>query len=633
MKIKNIQIRNFRSIKDLKWNINEEGFEVLVGKNSVGKSAIIDALQFFNEQSGGIDKDDKPIDINNPTTEIKIKLVLNEQELEKLNINLNDYYSKNKETRKKITNTILISKRFNNQEIQYKINEIQLNEFIFQDIQKIKEILEQYNHLFNFSKYTIVNAKTPILDQNTIIHDLLAITEIYNRNKKKNKDSEKYQEFFDKFLIVLEIIEKIKTYNKRIEKTLPNFIKFDYNEYGQFLDRVPYDRKVLNREIVKHAFNVMNLESHYFTENKGDHHIINQISKNRDTSLEDFLSRNWLQINSKIEMKFYPDYMVCLINDEFPSTKISQRSFGEKWLLSFLIFIYFHRRLNENLVIIIDEPSMNLHPHAQRKIMKVIEGITEAMDKISFFFTTHSPYLIPRVKLDSISRVVKMKSQGTKIIKFSYKEYLKLKNLRFTRTVATINTIKARLSQMFTISLREGFFGDSVIICEGHTEILSLPVWAEMLNFSFDDNGMILIQASKYEMIDYAEFFAVYKIPVFLIYDNDFDSKVKEKVLKHIETNIWLSNFVKGDVKAFPTGYGSNYFIFSPNYESSLKEADPDYASIESEISEIYGTSGKKGIRARYVALNYQELNIKPPKPIKQLFQQLTEFQDLINEL
>ena len=132
MKIKNIQIRNFRSIKDLKWNINEQRIEVLVGKNSVGKSAIIDAIQCFNEKVRGINKDDKPIDINNPITEIKIKLILTEKELEQLNINLNDYYSKNREIPYKINSTILISKRFKDQEILFKINEIQLNEFIFQ---------------------------------------------------------------------------------------------------------------------------------------------------------------------------------------------------------------------------------------------------------------------------------------------------------------------------------------------------------------------------------------------------------------------------------------------------------------------------------------------------------------------
>lgn len=632
MRIKNIQIRNFRSIKDIKWNINENKIEVLVGKNSVGKSAIIDAIQCFNEQVRDINKDDKPNDINNPTTEIKIKLILTEREYERLNIDLADYYSKKREKPYKISNTIAISKMFKNQEILFKINEIQLNEFIFQDIQKIREILYNYNDLYNFNQYTILNAKTPIQDHNVLNHDLTAILNIYKQNKDKHKESEKHQELFEKYLIISDTIEKIKTYNKRIEMILPKFVKFDYDDYGQFLDIVSYDKKVLNSKMVKHAFNVMNLESQYFISNKSNHHLITQISKNRDKSLENFLSRNWLQKGSKIEMKFHPDYMVCLINDEFPSTKISQRSFGEKWLLSFLIFIYFHRRLNEHTVIIMDEPSMNLHPHAQRKVMNVIERITQDIDKLSFIFTTHSPYLIPRVKLDNISRVVKIKSEGSKIVKFSYKEYLKLKNSRFTRTKATLDTVKARLSQMLTISLREGFFGDSVIICEGHTEILSLPVWADILNFNFDDNGMILIQASKYEMIDYAEFFAIYNIPVFLIFDNDLNTKDEKKILKHIETNIWLINFVRGDAKAFPTDYGSNYFIFSPNYELSLKGTDPDYASIENEISEIYGTRKKKGIRARYVALKYQELKLKPPKPIKRLFNQLREFQNLIIE-
>ena len=48
MKIKEINIKNFRGIEDLSLTISN--FTVLIGKNGVGKSSILHALNFFKEQ-------------------------------------------------------------------------------------------------------------------------------------------------------------------------------------------------------------------------------------------------------------------------------------------------------------------------------------------------------------------------------------------------------------------------------------------------------------------------------------------------------------------------------------------------------------------------------------------------------
>lgn len=635
MLIKNIKLRSFRSIKNLDWEINKERIEVLVGQNSVGKSAIIDAILCFDENISVINKDDKPNDIVDQKTELIIKLQITERELKELDINLNDYYSNEKKIRiasdKKNGNIVTISKTFTSSNgFNFKINNIKLEEFIFQDIQRIKKILEPYENIYNFNQYSIFQASKPIREPNVLNHDFSALKSYYNQNKQKHKNTEKFQALFLDFVKVLDIIEKIETYDKRINKLLPKFKKFDYNKYGKFLDRVEYNQNIFNQEIVKHVYSVMNLEPKYFIQNRADYHIIDQISKNRDLGLEKFLTNNWLQKGSNIEMKFHPDYMICSIDDGYPSTTISQRSLGENWLLSFLIFIYYHRKLNENLIIVIDEPSINLHPNAQNNIIKVIENITNNFPKIGFFHTTHSPYLIPKNKLDRIARVIKSQSNGTQIIKFNYKDLLKLINKRLTKSKATINTIQARLSQMFTITLREGFFGECVILCEGYTEILSLPIWAEMLDYNFDSNGVILIPASKFEMINYAEFFYIYKIPVFLIFDNDSDKEKDKK--QHIEHNKWLIDYSGGEVEEFPKGHGFKYFIFAPNYEKCLKNADSNYERIEEEISSKFGAGGKKAIRARYVALKYQELNYHAPKPIISLINTIKKFQNIIKK-
>ena len=47
MKIKEISIKNFRGIEDLTLQLND--FTVLIGKNGVGKSSILHALNFFKK--------------------------------------------------------------------------------------------------------------------------------------------------------------------------------------------------------------------------------------------------------------------------------------------------------------------------------------------------------------------------------------------------------------------------------------------------------------------------------------------------------------------------------------------------------------------------------------------------------
>ncbi len=635
MKIKTIIIKNFRSIKSLEWRPNKERIDVLVGKNSVGKSSIIDAILCFDEKIKEINKDDKPNDLIGQETELMITLQLSQKELKELKINLSEFYSKERTLFLKLGNKnqgiLNISKNFTtSNSFYYKINNNELSCYIFKDIQNITKILKHHKEFFDYNRYTIFNSTEPIQDQKVLNHDLLALKNFFNQIRKK-KSGVKYQEdFIYDFGKISEIITKIETYDKRISNILPKFKKFNYNEYGQLPDRVEYNTNQIKKNIVSHIIKAMNLEFNYFIQNKGDHHIIEQRSKNRDSGLEEFLTVNWLHLKSEIEMKFHPDYMVCLINDGFPSTTISQRSLGEKWLLSFLIFIYYHSRLNENLFIVIDEPSINLHPNAQKSIISVIEKITHKFQKIRFLYTTHSPYLIPKNRLDRISRVVKKQNNGTEIIKFDYTHLLKKINRRFTKSEATKDTTKARHSQMFTTSLREGFFGDCVILCEGHTEILSLPIWADILDFNFINKNMTLIQVSKFEMIGYAEFFAVYKIPVFLIFDNDSDNEKNKK--QHIEHNQWLIDFGEGSVEEYPKGHGLKYFIFSPNYEKHIKNEDSNYEDIERKISIKYGASRKKGIKARYIALEYQKLKYPPPKPILLLINTIKEFWNLVQE-
>ena len=57
-----------------------------------------------------------------------------------------------------------------------------------------------------------------------------------------------------------------------------------------------------------------------------------------------------------------------------------------------------------------------------------------------------------------------------------------------------------------------------------------------------------------------------------------------------------------------------------------MKKEDPYYVTIEEEVSIQYGTSKKKGIKARFIALKYKEIPRKPPESIELLFKAIKEF-------
>ena len=56
MKIKEISLKNFRGIEDLTLKLND--FTVLIGKNGVGKSTILHALNFFRESNYKLKSED-----------------------------------------------------------------------------------------------------------------------------------------------------------------------------------------------------------------------------------------------------------------------------------------------------------------------------------------------------------------------------------------------------------------------------------------------------------------------------------------------------------------------------------------------------------------------------------------------
>ena len=619
MELRKAKIKNFRSIKNSnEWQFHKDRIQVLIGKNASGKTSIIDALEYFNVNIESIKEEDRPLDNIYTNTELTIKIKLQEK-LDNSTI-LNLLLQKKKE--KKI---LEITKLFTNYKgFNYRINGKLLHEYIENDI---KEII----FLLNRNKKAKFTEDQYFLQVHNYYHNLNKMRESIGKLKNYIKDNEfntNLEDFKRLEKIINTLNSKVLFLNDLIKKYSPVFVKFNYRLYGNFLKELVYDLDIIQEnKLYQLIFNSMNLNFKDFITNKDNSSIISQLVNNRDGALEKYLEENWIRKDTYFLMKFHSNRFECLIKEQDVIENITQRSEGEIWFFTFLVYLYNKVDIAKNTIILIDEPSINLHPNAQRNIIIIMEKFLKNNPNLSIIYTTHSPYLVSPENLDRVLLVKKTKEKGTYIKQLDYQKLCYLRNKRKKRKSWPEN-IKARLLQMLTVSIREGFFGNIVVLCEGPTEFLSIPIWASLLGKSLDENGIILMQtAGKYIMIDYAELFSIFDIPVFLIFDNDRESDENKS---HKKLNRWLLKFSGAMPVDYPANSGEKYFVFDPYYEKQLKRDDPIYREIEHYVSKKYDIAKKKGLKARYIAMRYLELNKDPPKSIKVLIETIYKFQENI---
>jgi energy-coupling factor transporter ATP-binding protein EcfA2 len=80
----------------------------------------------------------------------------------------------------------------------------------------------------------------------------------------------------------------------------------------------------------------------------------------------------------------------------------SDRSAGFIWFFSFLIMFSQVRKKQGNVIILLDEPGLNLHGTAQRDLLRYIK---EQLSDHQVLYTTHSPFMIPADDLASVRTV------------------------------------------------------------------------------------------------------------------------------------------------------------------------------------------------------------------------------------
>lgn len=398
MEIKNITLYNFRDYQK-ETTVAFNDLTVFVGKNDVGKSTILEALDiFFNENKGVIKMDNNDINVDNKDNgdnEIRISVTFEdfpeELTLDATNVtNLKDEYLLNSD---------------GNLEILKK----------YPKAGKEKVFLKA-NHPSNS------NCSNLFLKKNTELKRILT-NDMNCQDKSKNAEIRKtIWEYYEDDLqlqeteIALDKADAKNTWNQ-LKKYMPLFSLFQSDRENSDNDDEVQDpmkyavAQILNNQELQQQLDEIASQ----VEDK-----LKEVSKNTLVKLNEMnpeiaesLSPN---IPSREKLKWKDVFKnVSITGDE--NIPINKRGSGVKRLVLLNFFrAEAERRQKEDnipgIIYAIEEPETSQHPKHQRKLIDAFKELSQA-DNTQVILTTHSPAIVKLLEFESL-RLVK-KNQNDKV--------------------------------------------------------------------------------------------------------------------------------------------------------------------------------------------------------------------------
>ena len=152
------------------------------------------------------------------------------------------------------------------------------------------------------------------------------------------------------------------------------------------------------------------------------------------------------------------------------SVNFDERSTGFVWFFSFLVcFSQVRKNFGENVIILLDEPALNLHAKAQSDLLRYIEERLKPNHQV--IYTTHSPFMIDPDNILS-ARTVEDKVTDTAI------EGTKVGDRIFSTDADTLFPLQRVLGYEIAQTL---FIGKNTLLVEGPSDVLYLKWFSQLL--------------------------------------------------------------------------------------------------------------------------------------------------------
>lgn len=468
MKIKSVEIKNFKSLKEVKIE-NIGDFNVFIGKNNSGKTAIFDALRFFkllintNFNFGNITKEYGVDDL--------IKLAFDEKEPIPITIRFND-------DGKEITYSIKIEKDYN-----------------FYDSLWIGDAKYSYGSmdppLNGQGLIKIQGSQKELLEGvNPKVQNLVISVHI-------DKNRVEYQDFYN-------TVGSLNNFFKDMW-FLSCFRRVDQSKQSSSSPEVEYNASNSMQVLIGPNINP------------------SEVREDLEYIFKDFVD---VIIPSSPEVG--QPVIKAKIKDMELAKEISEQHIGSGIFNTALPIILGCYTNNQSLFI--EEPEQHLNPDAQRRILEVLKKTSEEKQ---VFITTHSPVFVESLELFNVDRNINIynirkqsnihnnKEKESKINRFTNNEYLGQdgisKEHRYLLHVLTYdNNTKI-------------FFNDKIVLVEGLSDkIIFNHLLISPIHFN-EDIG-IISTGGKDAFGSYKELLDLFGIDCSIIADRNILS-TKDKVI------------------------------------------------------------------------------------------------------
>jgi putative ATP-dependent endonuclease of OLD family len=269
-------------------------------------------------------------------------------------------------------------------------------------------------------------------------------------------------------------------------------------------------------------------------------------------------------------------------------------------------------------VLALEEPELYMHPQARRHLFKVLRDI--ASSGMQVIISTHSASFIETEFFDSIGRVVKVEddeSPGRSCtdLKIVPKRGLvaRCKATGVPDGKATVENIGEFYKTTSNPMLNEAFFARFLILVEGDTEELALPVLLAKVGIDCDLLGISIISVrGKPQVPKYWRLFTAFDIPTLAVVDNDVGGKDARGSNSGLVScfGFDLEEILAVDVCRRFDEDEKHLLVLEQDYEHALRKDFGDFGQVEQldefekEARELIKPVGdqNKGQMARHVA-------------------------------
>lgn len=439
MFLEKIEIKNYKSITELDWTLNEK-LSCLVGQNESGKSNLLELFDYVEP------KNSKILHYTKHTSRSSNEYI--NQELPKLRYTYKIHIPV-------ITELFTLFKKNNVNTDEIPLKEYG-NYYIIEVDEKQPNLQTEY-FLFNNKKIEIkglkVNGPPPPPQATGVRRNHVAI------NQAKINE-------------ILLFINKNKTNIIKLEDDF----KISYEASIESLKNGTSKNTTLFRLMI-----IAGLKDPSKIPNKKAQ--LKQYLKRLNKDLNNNFIKKYYSQDESVKMEFTHDSgLISLeIEDNTESSyEMEERSDGFKYFFSLLVEMASHQEGNGDSIFLLDEPGAKLHPSGQRDLLKYLEELSE---KHRIIYTTHSPFLINRLYPNRVKIVERNHEKGTI---FKYKGFSK--NWKPMRSSLGLN-------------IKDSFYySDKALIVEGPEDLIFISSLINYFNvnreislntdlFSFIDAG------------------------------------------------------------------------------------------------------------------------------------------------